>query len=602
MSDSTTSVLRQAFKVSPKLSRGLGFTLVLAAFGTVLELVVPITVQRIIDSVLLPGSVIDRGQAVQAGVAALVAIVAAAVARRFSLARLARSAAAGLADLRVTTFRHLHRLSMLHVQSERRGALVGRVTSDVETIQEFMEWGGVGLLLGTAQVTLALIVMVLYEWRLAVIIAIGVAIYAGLFLLFQRILQRAHDRVRDRVGDSLAIIGEATSGLSTVRAYGMEDAVMAKVKDTLDRQYRAEYGAGALAAVLFSSAEIFSGVITASAFAFGVAFGVDWGLSAGTLVAFLFLVTLLVMPVQILVETVNQAQAAGAGLRKILGVLDSEVEVPDPSDGTDLPNQPLDVHFREVWFRYPTGEHVLRDATVVIDAGERIAVVGETGSGKTTFAKLATRLLDPESGSVVLGGVPLDRVKFSSLRARVAYVPQEGFLFDGSIADNIRYGKPSADDIAIRAAVADLGLLDWVESLPDGIESRVGERGSNLSAGERQLVAITRAWIANPDLLVLDEATSAVDPALEVQLRRAIERLTAGRTSIAIAHRLSTAEAADMVLVFDHGEIVERGSHADLVAMGGVYAALHRDWEGSAGGSGIGQSTTVGSRAAPTAD
>ena len=176
MSDSTTSVLRQAFKVSPKLSRGLGFTLVLAAFGTVLELVVPITVQRIIDSVLLPGSAIDRGQAVQAGVAALVAIVAAAVARRFSLARLARSAAAGLADLRVTTFRHLHRLSVLHVQSERRGALVGRVTSDVETIQEFMEWGGVGLMLGTAQVTLALIVMVLYEWRLALIIAIGVAI------------------------------------------------------------------------------------------------------------------------------------------------------------------------------------------------------------------------------------------------------------------------------------------------------------------------------------------------------------------------------------------------------------------------------------------
>lgn len=581
MSNSTSGVLRRAFTVAPALSKGLVFTLILAALGTALELVVPITVQRIIDGVLLTDAPVDRGQAVQAGVAALLAIAAAAVARRFSLARLARSSATGLADLRVATFRHLHRLSMLHVQSERRGALVGRVTSDVETIQEFMEWGGVGLLLGTTQVTLALIVMLIYEWRLALVIAVGTIIYAGLFLSFQRILQRAHDRVRDRVADSLGIIGEATSGLSTVRAYGIEDAVMDKVEGVLDRQYRAEFGAGALAAVLFSSAEVFSGIITASAIGFGVVFGVEWGLSAGTLVAFLFLVTLLVMPVQILVETVNSAQTAGAGLRKILGLLDTPIEVPDPPDGVDLPDRALDVRFDSVRFRYPTGEDVLHGINVDIDAGERVAVVGETGSGKTTFAKLATRLLDPSEGGVLVGETPLDRVRFDSLRARVSYVPQEGFLFDGSIADNVRYGKPAADDPAIKVAFADLGLLDWVDSLPDGIASRVGERGSNLSTGERQLVAVVRAWIANPDLLVLDEATSAVDPALEVQLRRAIERLTVGRTSITIAHRLSTAEAADTVLVFDQGEIVERGPHADLVAAGGVYANLHRDWAGA---------------------
>jgi putative ABC transport system ATP-binding protein len=356
---------------------------------------------------------------------------------------------------------------------------------------------------------------------------------------------------------------------------------MDKVEGVLERQYRAEFGAGALAAVLFSSAEVFSGVITASAIGFGVVFGVEWGLSAGTLVAFLFLVTLLVMPVQILVETVNSAQSAGAGLRKILGLLDTPVDVPDPPDGVELPDRALDVRFDNVRFRYPTGEDVLHDINVDIDAGERVAVVGETGSGKTTFAKLATRLLDPAAGSVLVGEIPLDRVRFDSLRARVSYVPQEGFLFDGSIADNVRYGKPAADDPAIRVAFADLGLLDWVDSLPYGIASRVGERGSNLSTGERQLVAIVRAWIANPDLLVLDEATSAVDPALEVQLRRAIERLTVGRTSITVAHRLSTAEAADTVLVFDQGEIVERGPHADLVAAGGVYAALHRDWAGA---------------------
>lgn len=356
---------------------------------------------------------------------------------------------------------------------------------------------------------------------------------------------------------------------------------MGKVSTALDRQYRAEYGAGALAAVLFSSAELFAGVITASVIAVGVIFGMSWGLSAGTLVAFLFLVTLLVEPVQMLVETINQAQSAGAGLRKVLSLLDTPIDVADPVDGVRLPDRPLDVRFEDVRFRYPTGGDVLTGVTVSIAAGERVAVVGETGSGKTTFAKLATRLLDPAEGEISIAGVPIDQIRFGSLRSRVAYVPQEGFLFEGTIADNIRYGKPGVADEGVRAAIADLDLLEWVDGLTEGIGTRVGERGSNLSAGERQLVAIVRAWIANPDLLVLDEATSAVDPALEVQIRRAIERLTSGRTSITVAHRLSTAEASDTVLVFAAGRLVERGPHRDLVEAGGAYSELHRDWEGS---------------------
>lgn len=583
MSDSTGRVLRRAFRVAPALSKGLGVTLTLAVFGTALQLVVPITVQRIIDSVLL-GDNGDSSDVIIAGAIALAAITVAMWARRTSLARLARSSTRGLTDLRITTFDHLHKLSMLHVQAERRGALVSRVTSDIETMQQFMEWGGVGLVLGAAQITLAVIVMLLYEWRLALMIVVGVALYSLMLLWFQRILRRAHDTVRERVADSLSVIGEATAGLPTVRAFGMESSVMGKVSTALDRQYRAEYGAGALAAVLFSSADLFAGVITASVVAVGVVFGVSWGLSAGALVAFVFLVTLLVEPIQMLVETINQAQSAGAGLRKVLNVLDTPIDVPDPVDGTDLPDRPLDVRFEGVRFRYPTGGDVLSDVTVSIVAGQRTAVVGETGSGKTTFAKLATRLLDPAAGVVTIAETPVDEVRFESLRSRVAYVPQEGFLFDGTVADNIRYGKPGVSDDGIRMAIADLELLDWAESLPGGIDARVGERGGNLSAGERQLVAIIRAWIANPDLLVLDEATSAVDPALEVRIRRAIERLTAGRTSITVAHRLSTAEASDTVLVFDAGRIVERGPHADLVLAGGVYAGLHRDWEGATAG------------------
>ncbi len=581
MSEATGHVLRRAFRIAPALSKGLWLTLALAVFGTGLQLVVPITVQRIIDNVLLTTGQVNTSSVITSGLAALVAVAIAMWARRTSLARLARSSITGLTDLRVTTFGYLHKLSMLHVQSERRGALVSRVTSDIETMQQFMEWGGVGMILGAAQILLAVMLMLVYEWRLALMITAGVIIYSVMLLWFQGILRRAHDRVRERVADSLSVVGEATAGLPTVRAFGMESVVMGKVSTALDRQYRAEYGAGALAAVLFSSAELFAGVITASVIAVGVTFGVSWGLSAGTLVAFLFLVTLLVEPVQMLVETINQAQSAGAGLRKVLNLLDTPIDIDDPVDGAAWPDRPLDVRFEDVRFRYPTGGDVLTGVAVSIAAGERVAVVGETGSGKTTFAKLATRLLDPAEGEVSIAGMPIDQVRFDSLRSRVSYVPQEGFLFEGTIGDNIRYGKPGATDDGIRAAIADLDLLGWVDALPDGIGTRVGERGSNLSAGERQLVAIVRAWIANPDLLVLDEATSAVDPALEVQIRRAIERLTSGRTSITVAHRLSTAEASDTVLVFDAGRLVERGTHRELVQAGGVYSSLHRDWEGS---------------------
>ncbi len=252
--------------------------------------------------------------------------------------------------------------------------------------------------------------------------------------------------------------------------------------------------------------------------------------------------------------------------------------VPDPPDGVDLPPGDLGVRVEGLRFRYPTGEDVLSDIDIDITPGSRVAVVGETGSGKTTFAKLVVRLLDPAEGRVVIGGVPVERVRFESLRRRLAFVPQEGFLFDASVGGNVRYGRPEATDDEIRHAFADLGLAGWLAGLPEGLDTRVGERGGRLSVGERQLVALTRAWITAPDLLVLDEATSAVDPALEVQLRRAIERLTEGRTSITVAHRLSTAEASDEILVFDRGRLVERGRHVDLVAGGGAYSALHADW------------------------
>jgi ATP-binding cassette, subfamily B, bacterial len=569
--------LSRASVVAPTLRRGLGLTLLLALIGTAGQIVVPIAVQQVLDGQVLSTDVIDVGAVAASGAVAIAALLVAMVASRAAQFRLIRAAAGGLAELRVATFRHVHDLSTLHVAAERRGTLVARVTSDIETVTRFVEWGGIGMLVGGAQVVLVVAVMLVYDVRLAVIVVGAATFYALLLLLFQRVLRRAYDGVRVRVGESLAAISEAIAGLPTIRAYGTEDRVLAKVRDRLRAQFRAEFRTGALGASMFSSAELFAASVTAGVVAVGVLSG-DAGLTAGQLVAFLFLVSLFIEPVQMLVEILNEAQTAAAGVRRVLDVLDRPLEVADPPEARQLPHRPLDVRFTQVRFRYPTGPDVLRDLDVDIPAGARVAVVGETGSGKSTFVKLLVRLLDPTGGRIEVAGVPLDEVAFSSLRQRVAFVPQDGFLFAASVADNVRYGAPRASDRDVRTAFAELELDGWLDTLPDGLATQVGERGGRLSAGERQLVALVRAWITAPDLLVLDEATSAVDPALEVSLRRAIERLTAGRTSVTVAHRLSTAEAADEVLVFDAGRLVERGRHGDLVAAGGVYAALHADW------------------------
>ena len=281
---------------------------------------------------------------------------------------------------------------------------------------------------------------------------------------------------------------------------------------------------------------------------------------------------------QILVETLEFAQSAASGLRRVIEVLDDEVDVVEPTLPEHLHEGGLSASFDRVHYSYPDGSEVLTGITVDIPVGSRVAVVGETGSGKTTFAKLLVRLMDPTKGTVRIGGVNATQLGFDDLRSRVAFVPQEGFLFDDTVANNVRYGRVDADDAEVWTAFHELGLGEWVEGLPLGLNTKVGERGGNLSAGERQLIALVRSWIGTPDLLVLDEATSAVDPALDVALRHAIDKLTEGRTSLTIAHRLSTAEGADDVLVFDRGLLVERGHHRKLVEAGSVYSGLYSDW------------------------
>jgi putative ABC transport system ATP-binding protein len=576
---SALGTVKRAFRLAPEFRDGLAVTLLLSVTATAGRVVVPVAVQQTIDrGIQADGGPHVRVVEVCVGLAAA-AVLLTAVAGYLTNVRLYRTTESGLAALRIRTFRHIHDLSVPTQSAERRGSLVSRVTTDVDQLSQFMQWGGILLVVSSGQLFLATVLMAIYSWPLTLLVYVCFVPLAVAVRFFQRKLASEYGRVRERIGDVLGAVSEAVVGAPVIKAYAVEARTSVRLDEAIDRHRSAATRAQAITALTFSTGEVVAAFANAGVVVAGVALGVGGHLTAGRLVAFLFLVTLFIAPVQTGTEVLNEAQNALAGMGRVLDVLDTPTDVADPGDtGTDLPTGPVSVRFDHVSYAYPGGPVVLHDVDLEIAPRTRVAIVGETGSGKTTVAKLLTRLMDPSDGEVLLDGVPLRSVRFPSLRERVVMVPQDGYLFDMTVADNVRYGRPGASDKEIHAAFADLGLADWVASLPAGAATPVGERGESLSVGERQLVAVARAYLADPDLLVLDEATSAVDPATEVRLQRALEGLTRGRTSVAIAHRLSTAEAADEVIVVDDGRIVQRGPHAGLVAVDGVYQRLHASW------------------------
>ncbi|CAN5844136.1 ABC transporter ATP-binding protein [soil metagenome] len=571
--------LRRGVQLSPRLRTGIGGTLALAVVSTAGGAVVPVVVQQTIDRGLTGGEGVDQRAVLWLVVVSLLVVVVSAAAAYAMKVRLFVASENGLADLRVQAFRHVHDLPVLTQSSERRGALVSRVTSDIDQVSLFLQFGGIFFVVSIGQALVASIVMLVYSWQLTLVVWVC---FLPLVLALRSVTGRmtaAYGRVRRSVGEMLSVIAEPVVGASVVKAHAIEERTQERVDAAIDANYRRQVEAQRLVAMTFASAGLAGGLASAAVVVVGVWLGVAGQLSAGTVIAFAFLVSLLVGPVQMATQVLTEAQNAVASWRRVIALLDTPADVSDPGPaGTALPDRPLDIAFAHVGFAYPDGPDVLRDVDVSIASGRRVAVVGETGSGKTTFAKLLTRLMDPVRGQVFLGGVDLRDVAFDSLRRRVVMVPQDGFLFDSTLADNLRYGRPGADDTTLVEAVAGLGLAEWYARLPHGLATRVGQRGESLSAGERQLVALARAALADPDLLVLDEATSAVDPQTEAMIGRALDGLLRGRTSVTVAHRMSTAEAADEVLVFDDGVLVERGPHARLVEHGGVYGRLHASW------------------------
>ena len=577
----TWAVLKRGLREAPELRRGLGFTIVLSMTVVAANLTTPVLIQLIFDHGFNPSFRPSFVYGICA--VAFVLVVTAYLAARASGRRLVVASEQALKSLRVRTFHHIHELSVAEQTREKRGIFVARVTADVDALAHFTEWGGIAWLLAGAQVTGTLLLMLYYSWQLT--IPILVLVIPLLFIVggMQEGFSSAYNLVRTRVGEMLSEVSESVMGAAVVRAYGLDETVHGRVSHAVRQRYRAQMVAHKRAATLFPMAVMFNALAIATVVVLGAAFGSRWGLTVGRVTAFIFLAQFFLDPFIDLPEIYADTQTAIAGWRKILAVIDLPVEIHEPSPGVPTDSGALEVRAEEVRYAYPGEPEVLHGISLAVPAGSHVAIVGETGCGKTTFAKLLTRLADPTSGRIRIGGTDLRELAPDARRAAIRMVPQDGFLFDTTLRENVRFGRTDASDRDVETAFEELGLGEWAHGLPDGLDTVAGERGEAMSVGERQLVALARAQIASPGLLILDEATSAVDPGAEMRITEALRRLSHGRTVVTIAHRLSTAEQADHVFVFHAGDLIEQGTHADLVALGGRYAELYESWLGNVG-------------------
>jgi ATP-binding cassette subfamily B protein len=497
---------------------------------------------------------------------------------RWSIILVARVGEGFLRNLRNSLFRHLMSLSLDYFEREKTGRIVARMTSDIDALQELISQGLVLFIMNVFLFCGAVVVITFMSWQLAlgVLVIVPPLFFASRW--FRRVSNKAYLDVRDRISTNLSTLQESLEGVRVVQAYGRQLAFTRRFQRTNDDTFDAHMETVRISSRYFPIVEYAGVAGTAVIIGYGGWLSTEGVITVGTVTAFVLYLNNLFEPINQLSQLYNIVQAAGAALNKIFGVLDTRPSVNERPGAVDLPDSE-EIVVDRVTFAYGDNDPVLHDVSLRIDAGERIALVGPTGAGKSTLAKLIARFYDPVEGIVSVGGVDLRDATLRSLREHVAVVPQEGFLFAGTVRDNVRVGNPDASDADVEQALAALGLLERFQAFPDGLDTEVRERGSRLSAGERQLVSLARAALADPPILILDEATSNLDPGTEHSVEQALERLTDHRTVVVVAHRLSTAARADRIAVVADGRLAEFGTHRELIAQGGHYASLYEAWQ-----------------------
>ncbi len=551
----------------------LAFLLLVAWTATILA--GPFFVGRAIDNGIREG---NRDALFTSVGGYLIAALAGYVLYRTAIVTLASVGENFLRDIRRRVFGRMLDQSLGFYDREKSGVLVSRMTSDVDSLSELVQFGLLMFTGAALQLLGSLVALGLLSGRLLLICFVSVPIVALASIKFQRDSNRAYLDVRDRIGLTLSALQEGIAGVRIVQAFAREELEADRFSRTNRELYDSHMASVRVAAWYLPIIDIAGTVTTALAIGAGGYLVREGEMSIGTVVAFILLLQGLFEPVQQLSQLFNLVQSATASLAKLFQLIDDPIDVPDPAQPAKLPATG-DIEVNGLKFSYRDGPQVLAGVDLQIEEGERVAFVGPTGAGKSTLAKLIARLYDPTAGSITFGGIDLRHSTAREVRDRVVVVPQEGHLFTGTVADNVRIARPEASDDDIRAALDRIGVLDRIEGFEQGLATDVQEGGSRLSAGERQLVSLARAALVDPAVLVLDEATSSLDPGTELIVEDALERLMAGRTVIAIAHRLSTSQRCDRVAVIADGGIAELGPHDELVAAGGHYASLFEAWQ-----------------------
>ena len=484
-----------------------------------------------------------------------------------------------LADLRNTLFAHLERLSLGFYERNRAGVIISRITNDVEALDQLVTDGVTSLIQNTLLLLGTAVVLFFLDWKLALATLTVLPLMAIATAWFRSRSNRAYRNVRERLGLVTGTLAEDIAGMRVVQSFTREPVQEQAFQGVNDRYRAANYDTVVLNGIYFPVVDLLSSAATAIVFGYGGWLVYHGDMSAGTLFAFALYLSNFFDPIQQLSQLYNTFLSAIAALDKIVGVLDEQPQVVDRPDADELPRIEGRVRFDRVRFRYgPEFPEVLHGLDLDVPAGTTVALVGHTGAGKSTIAKLIARFYDPTEGTISIDGHDLSNVTQRSLRRQLGIVPQEGFLFGTTIAENIAFGRPDAEPAEIAAASEAVGAHPFILELEDGYETQLGERGTRLSLGQRQLVAFARALLADPRILILDEATSSVDIGTERQIERALRRLLAGRTAFVIAHRLSTIRDADVIVVLEHGRVVEQGTHDELIARRGLYTSLYGDW------------------------